>query len=109
MRYIGTEKVVCHACGVELDVPLYQVDGVSHYGMKFCHQCGASLFYESRLISLNKGFIDWLTDKFFLMYCDNSSCDTCNFHRNNNEFKRSCDKLTGDERLAIIKKIRDSE
>lgn len=46
MRYIGTEKVVCPACGVELDVPLYQVDGIDHYGMKFCHQCGNSLFYK---------------------------------------------------------------
>lgn len=46
MRYMGTEKVVCPACGVELDVPLYQVDGVDHYGMKFCHWCGNSLFYK---------------------------------------------------------------
>ena len=46
MRYIGAEKVVCPACGVELDVPLYQVDGIDHYGMKFCHQCGNSLFYK---------------------------------------------------------------
>ena len=46
MRYIGSEKVVCPACGVELDVPLYQVDEVKHYGMKFCHQCGNSLFYN---------------------------------------------------------------
>ena len=43
MRYLGTKKVVCPACGVELDVPLYHVDGINHYGMKFCHQCGAPL------------------------------------------------------------------
>lgn len=46
MRYLGSEKVVCPACGIELDVPLYQVDEVKHYGMKFCHQCGNSLFYK---------------------------------------------------------------
>lgn len=46
MRYLGSEKVVCPACRVELDIPLYQVDGIDHYGMKFCHQCGNSLFYK---------------------------------------------------------------
>lgn len=44
MRVIDTKSVVCPKCGVELDVPLYEVDNICHYGMKFCHQCGAKLF-----------------------------------------------------------------
>ena len=48
MRIIDTESVKCPRCKVELDVPLYEVDGIPHYGMKFCHQCGADLFnYEA--------------------------------------------------------------
>ena len=47
MKILSTESVVCPKCGVELDVPLYEVDGVSHYGMKFCHQCGAGLFSKT--------------------------------------------------------------
>ena len=109
MRYVGTEKVICRNCNIELDVPLYEVDGISRYGMKFCHQCGASLFYESRLISLSKSFVDWLTDKFYFSYCDNNGCDTCAFHRDNNGLKKSCDKLTGEERLSIIKRIHSEE
>lgn len=46
MHYIGIERVICPSCNIELDVPLYQVDGIDHYGMKFCHQCGNSLFYK---------------------------------------------------------------
>lgn len=109
MRYIGTEKVVCPACGVELDVPVYQTNEVKRYGMKFCHQCGASLFYEGRLISLSKSFVDWLTDEFYFSYCDNNDCDTCAFHRDNNGLKKSCDTLTGEERLSIIKRIHSEE
>lgn len=44
MRIMSTEEVKCPRCKVALDVPLYEVDGVAHYGMKFCHQCGAGLF-----------------------------------------------------------------
>ena len=48
MRIIDTESIKCPRCKVELDVPLYEVDGISHYGMKFCHQCGTDLFnYEA--------------------------------------------------------------
>lgn len=110
MRYLGTEKVVCPACGVELDVPVYtNSQGVKKYGYHFCNQCGASLFYEARLISLSKSFVDWLTDKFCFSYCDNNGCDTCAFHRDNNGVKKSCDTLTGEERLSIIERIHSEE
>lgn len=41
MRYMGTEKMVCCKCGVELDVPIYENN--KKYGYKHCHQCGAAL------------------------------------------------------------------
>ena len=37
MRYLGSTKVICPTCRVELDIPLYHVNGINHYGMKFCH------------------------------------------------------------------------
>ena len=43
MKYIGTEKIACCKCGVELDVPVYENGESKKYGYKHCHQCGASL------------------------------------------------------------------
>ena len=43
MRYIGTEKIVCCKCGVELDVPTYENGDKKKYGYKYCHQCGDAL------------------------------------------------------------------
>ena len=43
MQYMGTEKIVCCKCGVELDVPVYENSGNKKYGYKHCHQCGAVL------------------------------------------------------------------
>lgn len=66
MRYLGTKKVVCPACGVELDVPLYHVDGINHYGMKFCHQCGNSLIYEPT----DNDFKEALSDEEYNSLCE---------------------------------------
>jgi hypothetical protein len=61
MRYIGTEKIICPICKVELDVPVYQTDENKKYGMKFCHQCGNKLFsepiedFEDLASSINEG------------------------------------------------------
>ena len=46
MRYMGTEKIVCCKCGVELDVPIYENDDGKKYGYKHCHQCGAALLSD---------------------------------------------------------------
>ena len=43
MRYMGTEKIVCCKCGVELDVPIYIDNDNKKYGFKYCHQCGTAL------------------------------------------------------------------
>jgi len=110
MRYIGTEKVVCPACGVELDAPVYQADKIKKYGMKFCHQCGASLFYESdNTEHISQSFLRWLSDSLFQSFCDCKECNSCPFSINKNGFGISCTKLSGEQQLQIFKQIYDEE
>ncbi len=58
MKYMGTEKMVCIKCGVELDVPIYENGDMKKYGFKYCHQCGAALLSNDEkelLISAKQG------------------------------------------------------
>lgn len=58
MRYLGTEKIRCHRCKTELDVPIYVDGDKKKYGFKFCHQCGESLFNTST--DIRSKLIDYL-------------------------------------------------
>lgn len=110
MRYVGTEEVVCPACGVELDVPVYQTDKAKKYGMKFCHQCGASLFYESdNMEHISKSFLHWLNDNLFQSFCNHSECKSCPFSINKNGFGIQCTKLSRNQQLQIFKQMYDKE
>lgn len=51
MKSIDTETIKCSRCGVELDVPVYQDNEKTKYGMKYCHQCGAKLHEEAIQLS----------------------------------------------------------
>lgn len=110
MGYMGTEKVVCPVCKVEFDVPVYQTDRVKKYGMKFCHQCGASLFYESdNTEQISKSFLYWLNDSLIQSFCDHNECKSCPFSINKNGFGIPCTKLSRDRQLQIFKRIYDEE
>lgn len=110
MRYIGTEKVVCSACGVEPDVPVYHTNEVKRYGMKFCHQCGNSLFYESdNAEHISKTFMYWLINSLFHSFCDCNECAHCPFSTDRNGFGVPCTKLNDEQRLQIFKQIYDSK
>ncbi len=109
MKMLGIEEIMCPNCGHVHDVPVYDNQGHKTYGMKFCSQCGASLFYESRTYTLSKKFIDWLTNQYYMLYCDNQDCKDCPFHSKFNGLGKQCNDLEGDERLVIIKRILDKE
>lgn len=108
MRYIGTEKVVCPACGFELDIPLYQVDGIDHYGMKFCHQCGRSLFIDYESVPFGAGFAKWLVEQFYSSWCDSHGCTGCPYSIDNNGFNTVCEKLSYEQLLSVTRTIHDN-
>lgn len=109
MIMLGIEKITCPNCGHVHDVPVYDNHGLKMYGMKFCYQCGTNLFYESRTYTLSKNFIDWLTNQYYILYCDNQDCKDCPFHSKFNGLGKQCNDLDGDERLVIIKHMLDKE
>ena len=105
MKYLGTERIVCSGCNIGLDVPVYINNNTKKYGFHFCPSCGTSLFYQSRQVPLSTDFVEWLTDEFYKYYCDDHVCDNCPFFSDS----VNCTQLTGEERLAIIKRIHDAE
>lgn len=103
MRYVGTEKIVCPVCGVKLDVPVYQTDEVKKYGMKFCHQCGHSLFTDYEPVLFGTDFAKWLVKYFYSRWCDLHNCSSCPYNINNNGFNTACEKLSYEQLLSVTR------
>lgn len=95
MRYVGTEKIICPICKVELDVPVYQTDENKKYGMKFCHQCGNKLFSEPI-----EDFEDLASS--ILKKIDNIEMCLCNIYNTGYTVQES-DEIFIDKQLRLIK------
>ena len=110
MLNLSTEEITCPNCATKIDVPVYRHDGTVKYGMKFCHQCGASLFIESNNFDfISKDFLYWLSNNLYQSFCDKQECDSCPFSLNKNEFGVKCTELNDERILQIFKQKYDKE
>ena len=110
MLSLRTEEITCPHCGAKIDVPVYQHNDAVKYGMKFCHQCGASLFIESDNFNfISKDFLYWLSGSFYQSFCDSQECGSCPFSFDENGFKMRCTNLNDEQRLQVLKQIYDKE
>ena len=110
MLSLHTEEITCPRCAAKIDVPVYQHNDIIKYGMKFCHQCGESLFVEPDSTTfISKDFLYWLGDHFFQSFCDSQECKSCLFSINQNGFSMQCTKLSDEQMLQICKRIYDKE
>ena len=106
MRYVGTEKIICPVCKVELDVPVYQTDENKKYGMKFCHQCGNKLFsepiedFEDLASSINEGI------KARYGY---TAAQISSYWQGVDDYRRAYDKVYTNISNSILKKIDNIE